>query len=320
MKKIVALFVSVFVLSTCLMCGCKKKDDSNGKIKDKDRDAETEEVETEEKEEKEGTKETADTEDSGNEEGTVPDKSAVEESASETSATMGPSGHIFDNGKCTDCGLLWTEYLYDAIGKLSGNTGDGYHTYTLEECDLFLSSGDTVLYSSSSKENIFIYYVHTKDENSMITLSLADSNEKYHNNTYTVLNISYKYSSINKEAAAPTYRFCYSMEIFVEPEDDIFSSKEHFIDVCNLKTEKVFFIEPTLTIHPSIDASESIKAWKEMPEDEIKALFDEYGVTYMTKDEFIDLVWEDHDNYFGSIDYGLAMLDTSLADDGVNWK
>ncbi|MCR4704112.1 MAG: hypothetical protein K5665_10675 [Saccharofermentans sp.] len=162
MKKIVALFISVFVLLTCFMCGCKKNDGSNGNGYDKGREEETEEAET---------KETAGTENSGNAEGNVPDRSGVEDPTQETSVTMGPSGHIFENGKCTDCDMLWTEYVYDA-----------------------------------------------------------------------------------------------------------------------------------------------------MTEDEIKELFDEYGVTYLSKDEFIDLVWEDHDNYFGSIDSGLEKINTSLADDGFNWK
>ena len=313
MKKIVALFVSVFVLSTCFMCGCKKNDESNGNGYDKGREEETEEVET---------KETAGAENSGNAEETAPDGSEVEQPTQETSATMGPSGHIFENGKCTDCDMLWTEYVYDAIGEMTGDTEDGYHDYILEDCDLFLSSGDTVKYSLANKEHIFIYYVHTCDENSMITLSITDSNEVLHRDTtYIVLNISYKYSRFNSEDdAVPLYRFNYNMTIFIEPEDDIFSSKEHFERVCNLETEKVLYEDPRLIIYNEDEYPHGTRAWDAMTEDEIKELFDEYGVTYLSRDEFIDLVWEDHDNYFGSIDYGLEKINTSLADDGFNWK
>lgn len=313
MKKVVALFISVFVLLTCFMCGCKKNDGSNGNGYDKGREEETEEAET---------KETAGTENSGNAEGNVPDGSGVEDPTQETSVTMGPSGHIFENGKCTDCDMLWTEYVYDAIGEMTGDTGDGYHTYILEDCDLFLSSGDTVKYNLANKEHIFIYYVHTCDENSMITLSITDSNEVLHKDTtYIVLNIAYRFSRFNSEEdAVPLYRFNYIMTIFVEPEDDIFSSKEHFKKVCNLETEKVLYEDPRLIIHNEEDYPHGTRAWDAMTEDEIKELFDEYGVTYLSKDEFIDLVWEDHDNYFGSIDSGLEKINTSLADDGFNWK
>ena len=322
MKKIVALFVSVFVLSTSLMCGCEKKDDSNSKRKDKDRDDETEEVETEEEEEEEEeeTKETAATEKSEGGEGTVPES---EKPSEETSASAGPSGHIFENGKCTDCDMLWTEYLYDAIGEVTGNTGDGYHTFLLEDCDLFLSSGDTVKYNLANKDDTFIIYTHTCDENSKITLSLTDNNEElYKNHTYTVLSISYRYSRFNDDDVVPLYRFNYDLTIFIDPGkySEVFGSKEYFEKVCNSETDIVVFLGPSLEINNEDNYPMGIKAWDEMTDDEIKALFDEYGVTYMSRDEFIDQVWEDHDNYFGSIDYGLEQMNTSLADDGINWK
>ena len=319
MKKIVALFVSVFVLSTSLMCGCEKKDDSNRKRKDKDRDDETEEVETEEEEEEEEeeTKETAATEKSEGGEGTVPES---EEPSEETSATAGPSGHIFENGKCTDCDLKWIEYLYYAIGDYTGDTDTGLHSYRMEECDLFLSSEDNVLYTSyAANDGIGITYTHTLDADSWITFDIYDNDT----HAYSVIMFNYRYSRFNDESEpVPKCRFNYSMEIHIDPGeyDEIFSSKEQFEKVCRSETDIVLFIEPSLKIYSEDNYPMGTKAWDEMTDDEIKALFDEYGVTYMSRDEFIDQVWEDHDNYFGSIDYGLEQMNTSLADNGINWK
>ena len=320
MKKTVSFIVSIAILSTCLLCGCEKTDNSKGK-KDKNTDEETEEVETEEKEE---TKETPDAENSKDTEGAVPSGSESEEATQETSATMGPSGHIFENGVCADCGIYWQEYVYDAFGEMTGDTDEGYHSFELEDCDLFLSSGDVVKYNLANKDSLFINYIHTQDEESMITLSINDNREQlYENKTYFVLRICYDFSRFSdEEDVVPKYRFCYRMEIFIDRGecDKIFSSKEQFEKVCRSETDKVLYIEPSLIIYSEDNYPTGIRAWDEMTEEEIKDLFDEYGVTYLSKDEFIDLMWEDHDNYFGSIDYGLAQIDTSLADDGINWN
>ena len=317
MKKTVSFIVSIVILSTCLMCGCGKTDNSKGK-KGENTDEETVEIETEE------TKETTDAENSKDTKETVSSGSESEDPTQETSATMGPSGHIFENGVCADCGIYWQEYVYEALGEMTGNTDDGYHTYELKDCDLFLSSGDVIKYSLGSKEDIFIYYTHTKDEKSWITLSITDNRELlYKDKTYFVLRICYDYSRFSDEDdVVPKYRFCYNMEIFIDRGecDKIFSSKEQFAKVCRMETDKVLFIEPSLIIYDEDSYPTGIKAWDVMSEEEIKELFDEYGVTYLSKDEFIDLMWEDHDNYFGSIDYGLKQINTSLADDGINWN
>ena len=39
-----------------------------------------------------------------------------------------------------------------------------------------------------------------------------------------------------------------------------------------------------------------------------------------TKDEILDMIWEHLENYFNSMDDGMVMLGTNLADAGINWK
>ncbi len=41
---------------------------------------------------------------------------------------------------------------------------------------------------------------------------------------------------------------------------------------------------------------------------------------YYTKEEFIDLVWDLHDNFLESLDKGMIWFDTSFEDLGINWK
>ena len=58
-----------------------------------------------------------------------------------------------------------------------------------------------------------------------------------------------------------------------------------------------------------------------MSDAEIKQMFDDAdGSRYFSKDELIDLFWNDYARMFASIDYGLTQMNTSLADTGINWK
>ena len=51
---------------------------------------------------------------------------------------------------------------------------------------------------------------------------------------------------------------------------------------------------------------------------------DEYNYTgtdgYYTKDQIIDKLWEQHENYLASLDKGMVWMGLTLADIGLNWK
>ena len=58
-----------------------------------------------------------------------------------------------------------------------------------------------------------------------------------------------------------------------------------------------------------------------MKEDDIKKMFEgQEDCTFYTKEQMIDMFWSHYSNMLQSIDNSLIMMDTSLADAGVNWK
>ena len=44
------------------------------------------------------------------------------------------------------------------------------------------------------------------------------------------------------------------------------------------------------------------------------------GVPYYTKDQVIDRLWEQHENYLASLDHGMIWMNLTRADIGLNWK
>ena len=60
--------------------------------------------------------------------------------------------------------------------------------------------------------------------------------------------------------------------------------------------------------------------WSSKTEDEIKKMLDDEGCTYYTKDQIIDIFCKDHARMLLSIDNGMSVMNTSLADAGINWK
>lgn len=307
MKKTVSFIVSIVLFSTCLLCGCEKNDNSRGK-KVKDREEEKEEVETEEKEE---TKETADTKDSEGAEGTVAEVSESEETTSETSATMGPSGHIFEDGKCTDCGIFWTGYVYEASEGITEEGQLGRYLYVRDH-DSMLSSDDYVQFIISEK-NVMIQYWHEDGDDEWFTFDVNVSNELSSDERSSVI-FSYRYGIMHYEdEVVPRYKFVYTLEFLSCPPgiyDEIFGSKEEFL----------LNSEPTLSIYDEENYPFRIKAWEEMTEEEIKALFEEAGYTYYSREEFLEMVWNDREMFSECIETGLAPMNTTLEDAGVNWN
>lgn len=288
-------------------CGCEKNDNSRGK-KVKDREEEKEEVETEEKEE---TKETADTKDSEGEEGTVAEVSESEEITSETSATMGPSGHIFEDGKCTDCGIFWTGYVYEASEGIAEEGQFGRYLY-VRDLDSMISSDDYVQFNIGEKY-VNIMYWHEDGDDEWFTFNANVSNE-HSSDERSAVYFSYRYGIIYNEDGFPNSSlFDYSLDFLGCPPgiyDEIFGSKEEFL----------LNSEPTLTIYDEENFPFRINAWEEMTEEEIKALFEEEGYTYYSKEEFLEMVWNDRKMFSECIETGLAPMNTTLEDAGVNWN
>ena len=69
------------------------------------------------------------------------------------------------------------------------------------------------------------------------------------------------------------------------------------------------------------DEGSGYDVWFNKKDEDIKKLFDEIPfTTFYTKDEFIDMVWNDYQRMFESMDKGMIWMKTSLADAGIKWK
>ena len=91
--------------------------------------------------------------------------------------------------------------------------------------------------------------------------------------------------------------------------------------------DKVFESKESLKKYVTVDFFITNKngtgtsAWgKKANISKLKETLAKEGCTYYTKDEVIDRLWEHHENFLESIEFGMNDIDLSLADIGVNWK
>ena len=114
------------------------------------------------------------------------------------------------------------------------------------------------------------------------------------------------------EPGVINYKFRYCIDITADAGDfdKAFESKEAFAKSCNFC---LFVWEE--------GKSYGTDVWSSMKEDDIKKMFEgQEDCTFYTKEQMIDMFWSHYANMLQSIDNSLIMMDTSLADAGVNWK
>ena len=218
--------------------------------------------------------------------------------------------HTFENGKCKDCGMLWPVYFYESLGKLDKDTEPGsWHSVYGPDCDAMLDKGDYVQFSSYDKERASAYYQHIDEkfncESCYAGVASVDGTVK------AGIEFSFEEGKNPLGDGTLNYKFMYKLNIDVAPGefDKVFESKEAFAGSC------------TLLLCVLDDDGSYNEVWSSTSEEKIKKMFEEEGCTYYTRDQIIDMFWKDHVNMLESIDYGMkAMMNTSLADSGVNWK
>lgn len=221
--------------------------------------------------------------------------------------------HNFGNGFCIDCGMPWTEFFNDSAGKLMDHEpyGNdlifyGQGSYTM------LSYTDNIRYTSYGPLDGDISYSHiTTDKDTDIQYH-EDCSVEVHTYddsiktgvTYAFLNGSFYTGS------GISYKYRYQITFSADPGeyDKILNSKEEFMNSAEI----------TLDIYDMETKIED--AWETMDEDEIRKIFEEDGIPYMSKDDLVDKFWNHKDNFFASMDSGMVWMHTTLADIGVNWK
>ena len=226
--------------------------------------------------------------------------------------------HKFENGVCTDCGMLWVDYYYDTIGKLGhSEESSGWHSLYGQDSEYMFAPGDYVQYTSYGKGSGNIYFQHgiMKDPESTMagshdeTCTLVFQQNKKELTSYLVFEYEEGMHSVGQGIVDFKFKFYMSVEAKDNDYSKVFESKE----TLKKNAELYLFVKG--------DDGVGTDVWSSMKDDEIRKMFDEIEFSvYFTKDEFIDMIWNDYERIFNSMDKGMIWMDTSLADAGIKWK
>ena len=221
----------------------------------------------------------------------------------------------YKNGVSSNKKKVWTEFYYNAVGKLGGMTGKGWHSAYGEQSASMLTPSDYVQYSATNKKyGEMLYHKMTADAKEP-----AESFWIYVNNTSTKkkkkISVSMRYELEQKEISLGkgiiTYKYMYFVTISAAPGQykRVFASKE------SLKK----YVKVTLLLSNKKGKITTLSGKKAFTS-KMKKSFEADGCKYYTKDDLVDILWNHHENFLASLDHGLSGMGTSLADIGVNWK
>ena len=228
----------------------------------------------------------------------------------------------YKNGISTEGKNPWTEYYYNAVGVMGNMTRKDWRSAYVQSSSAMLKPDDYVQYvaglihfDKAKKKYAGIYYVSPKandnDVSEQLLIIINDTSTKKTKKITVTMQYLFemKEISVGKGNILPKYH--YSVDIKAKPGEygKVFESKES--------------LKKYASVHLNITNKKGAytNAWgKKANIDKLKKSFEADGCTYYTKDEIIDKLWEHHENFLASMDYGLATMDTSLADIGVNWK
>ena len=218
--------------------------------------------------------------------------------------------HKFENGACKDCGMLWTDYYYETLSKLDKDDNGEWKSVYGPTSDAMLNNGDYVQFYSSDPDASGIHYqcMDARPVSEGLDVGISKDGKK----TTAYISWELAQGSYPIEPGVINYKFRYCIDITADAGDfdKVFESKEAFAKSCNFC---LFVWEE--------GKSYGTDVWSSMKEDDIKKMFEgQEDCTFYTKEQMIDMFWSHYANMLQSIDNSLIMMDTSLADAGVNWK
>ena len=218
--------------------------------------------------------------------------------------------HKFENGACKDCGMLWTDYYYETLSKLDKDNSGEWKSVYGPTSDAMLNNGDYVQFYSSDLDVSGIHYqcMDARPVSEGLDVGISKDGKK----TTAYISWELAQGSYPIEPGVINYKFRYCIDITADAGDfdKAFESKEAFAKSCNIC---LFVWEE--------GKSYGTDVWSSMKEDDIKKMFEgQEDCTFYTKEQMIDMFWSHYANMLQSIDNSLIMMDTSLADAGVNWK
>ena len=218
--------------------------------------------------------------------------------------------HKFENGACKDCGMLWTDYYYETLSKLDKDDNGEWKSVYGPTSDAMLNNGDYVQFYSSDPDASGIHYqcMDARPVSEGLDVGISKDGKK----TTAYISWELAQGSYPIEPGVINYKFRYCIDITADAGDfdKVFESKEAFAKSCNFC---LFVWEE--------GKSYGTDVWSSMKEDDIKKMFEgQEDCMFYTKEQMIDMFWSHYANMLQSIDNSLIMMDTSLADAGVNWK
>ncbi|MCR5340849.1 MAG: hypothetical protein K6E60_05815 [Saccharofermentans sp.] len=228
----------------------------------------------------------------------------------------------YKNGISTQGKKLWTDYFYNAVGVMGNMTRKDWRWTSGQNSSSMLKSGDYVQYVAgygrgvaAKKKYAELFYVSPKDndndesEQFMVNIDDASTKKTKQISVTMTYRLMMKDISIGKGSVVSKYQYWVSIKAKPGQYDKVFESKESL--------KKYAKVNLYITNKKGVGSN----AWgKKANIDKLKKQFEADGCTYYTKDQVIDKLWEHHENFLASLDYGMSGMDTSLADIGVNWK
>jgi hypothetical protein len=232
-----------------------------------------------------------------------------------TTETVYTHDHKFKNGFCTDCKKAWTVSFYDAVGKTGGMTGKGWRTVYGQQSSTMFSGEDYVQYSSTKNNNASLMYFkeNPDDAGEQEAFFIAVENTSTKKKQKMTMRIEYrlemKKMQFGKGVVAPKYTYWVVINTTPAQSSKVFESKESL--------KKYAKVDLFVANKKGFGTS----AWgKKANIEKLKKSFEADGCTYYTKDQVIDRLWEQHENYLASLDHGMIWMNLTLADIGLSWK
>ena len=220
--------------------------------------------------------------------------------------------HKFENGFCTDCGMAWTEYYYEVVGKfMTYDLGTGQHTTSGQESASMLSLSDQVQYTADTETFGSMYYHHSDiDNDAGIKKDIWCYVDMSSYKKTMAIEVYFNHDQQKFSTGGPSYQYTLEFKTEAGEVDKVFESKEILE-----KSVKV-----TLKIDDDQNDSYIDDAWGTMKEEDIRKMMEADGLTYCTKEDIINMFWDTRVNIFESLDNGMVWMKTSLKDFGFNWK
>lgn len=224
------------------------------------------------------------------------------------------NNHVFENGICTDCGMVWTEVFTENLAAIENVECDEYGDYGFVhyygQDSEYTYPNAYVQYISAYRYGANMYYIEYGTDslsNETIIIVSADPETK---DSISEIRITFRYMDDyqSQYQGIVTAGFIYDFEVIVNPGefDKVFASKESLLANCHY----------SISIYD--DEMQSYDYY-DNPEDS-DDLPNDFMDKFISKEEICDLVNKDYENNLNALNEGMRDINLSLFELGLNYK